>query len=301
MDYFVPLGDGTGPTSFALMGYFGLLKVFGNDNGFRYTHIINKAKITEPVGVNTDPKPPSTNSDSQDESSSTAAVLGAIVGVVFVGVLIVWLVKRNHRNTTANATNLANKPLPPFPPVNNYGYPQQAGHNGGGPNYYNPAGQRLPSALPLKQDTPTTFLPMASIAPIPQQSQSMQEQMQALQFSSHPRPSFVTTAYGGESEPSNAMPANTSGPFLGPAGSSTVPWQPKPFVPPARPASNVGAPTPSGGGSPAVATVFSRSADRSPQHPQVSVSQYSVDSPTSSASTPLSSPPSVPHNTRPGP
>ncbi|KAG0280577.1 hypothetical protein BGZ96_001517 [Linnemannia gamsii] len=297
MDFFAPLGDGTGPTSFALMKNFGSLKVFGNDNGFRYTHIINNAKVTDPVGVNSDPNPPSTDSD----SSSTAAIIGVILGVMFVGVLIFWLVKRNLRNNKANATNPANKPLPPFPPVNNYGYPQQPRQNGGGPNYYNPAGQHLASAHPLKQNTPTTVLPMAPIAPIPQQVQSMQEQMQALQFSTHPRPNFITTGYGGEPEPSNAMPTHTSGPFLGTAGLSTAPWQPTPFVPPARPASSVGAPTSSGGGSPAAATAFSSAAPQSLRNPQASVSQYSVDSPTSSVSTPLSSPPSVPRNTRPNP
>ncbi|KAG0274841.1 hypothetical protein BGZ97_010432, partial [Linnemannia gamsii] len=58
MDFFVPLGDGTGPTSFALMKKFSTMYVFGNDNGFRYTHMINKVNISDPVGINPNPNPP---------------------------------------------------------------------------------------------------------------------------------------------------------------------------------------------------------------------------------------------------
>ncbi|KAF9153496.1 hypothetical protein BG015_003276 [Linnemannia schmuckeri] len=303
MDYFVPLGDGTSSTTFALMKRFNSMYVFGNDNGFRYTHEI-KVNISDPVGINPNPKKPSTGSSSQnDDSSSTGAIIGAIFGLGVVVGLIFLFIWRSSRTKTANATtSAADKPLPPFPPLNNnYAYPQQPGQNGG-PSYYYPAGQHPASSYPLNQDTLTTFLPMAPITSVPQQYQSMQEQMQTLRFSSHPRPSFVTTAYGGEPESTNTVSTTTSGPILGAAaGPSTAAWQPTPFVPPVRLTSSQGTSTPSAGDSPAVATAFSSATAQSSQDPQPIVSQSSVDSPTSSTFTPLSSPPSVPHSTRPSP
>ncbi|KAK5822327.1 hypothetical protein F5H01DRAFT_410631 [Linnemannia elongata] len=290
MDFFVPLGDGTSPTSFALMKQFGKLYAFGNDNGYRYTREINKASITDSVGVNPNPsKPSSGSSSSQDDSSSTGVVIGAIVGVVLLGGVIVWLTRRFRTADTATATNTAaNKPLPPVPPLNNtnnYVYPQQPGQTGG-PNYYNLPGQ----------PAPTTILPMAPITPAPQQHQTYQDQMLALQFSSHPRPNYVTTAYSTE-------PVTSSPPVSHP-GSSGAPqaaWQPTPFVPPTRLSSSMGSPTPSAGGFSVVATAFSSTAAaQSPQEPQAIVSQESVDSPALSVSTPLS-PPSVPYSTRPSP
>ncbi|KAK3819388.1 MAG: hypothetical protein JOS17DRAFT_756330 [Linnemannia elongata] len=297
MEYFVPLGDGTSPTTFALARRFHSMYVFGNDNGFIYTHEIDKVSITDPVGINPNPKKPSTGS-----SSSPGAIIGAIFGVVVVGGLIIWFARRRNRTKTANATAAAaDKPFPPFPPLNNnnYAYPQQPGQNGG-PNYYNPTGQNsTATTYPTGQVAPTTILPMAPITSVSQQHQTFQDQMQALQFSSHPRPNFVTTAaYSGESESSSGP---SSVPYPGWSGAPQAAWQPTPFAPPARPTSSQGTPTPSAGGSPAVATAFSSATAQSSQNPQAIVSRSSVDSPTPSTFTPLSSPPSVPHCTRPSP
>ncbi|KAG0280576.1 hypothetical protein BGZ96_001516 [Linnemannia gamsii] len=302
MDYFVPLGDGTGLTSFVLMQQYGKLKVFANDKGFRYTETVDKASITDPVGENPNPNSPSGGSGSgsgsgflgDDSSSSTGAIIGAILGVLFVVALIAWFVKRTHGTKIIYApSTAAHNPFPEFPPVNNYAYPQQLGSDGG-PVYHDPSGQDPAPSYPLRQNTPTTLLPMAPITPVPpQQLQSMQDQMQALQFSSHPRPNFVTTAHGEESEASNTISANTAGSFLGAAGPSTAPWQPTLFVPPAQLAGSVGTSTLSTGYSPATATAFSSATTHSPQGPQEIVSEYSVASPTFSAFTPLSPNPSI--------
>ncbi|KAF9537643.1 hypothetical protein EC957_007850 [Mortierella hygrophila] len=300
MDFFVPLGDGTSPISFALMKQYGKMYVFGNDNGARYTHEINKVNITDPVGINPNPRTPSTgSSSSQGDSSSAGAVIGVIAGVGFLLGLIVCLIMRGRAANAAKATNAtADKPLPSLPPLNNtnnYVYPQQPGQTGG-PNYYRPPGQPSASTIyPSGQPAPTTILPKAPITPVPQQHQTYQDQMQALQFSSHPRPNYVTTGYSTE--------PTTSSPPVSYSGSSGVPqaaWQPTPFVPPTRPSSSINTPTLSAGGSSVVATAFSSTAAaQSPQEPQAIVSQHFIDSPAPSTSTPLSSPPSVPHSTRP--
>ncbi|KAF9285895.1 hypothetical protein BGZ88_009354 [Linnemannia elongata] len=210
-DFFVPLGDGTSPTSFALMKHYDTMYVFGNDNGYRYTHEINKVNITDPVGINPNPTKPSTgSSSSQGDSSSAGAIVGAIVGVGFLVGLIVWYARRGETAKAAKATTTAgDKPIQSFPPLNNMNndvHPQQPDQPGG-PSYYNPPGQYpAVTTSPSGQPAPTTIMPMAPITPVPQQHQTYQDQIQALQFSSHPRPTFVTTA-ADEHETAAAAPA----------------------------------------------------------------------------------------------
>ncbi|KAG0065137.1 hypothetical protein BGZ89_008580 [Linnemannia elongata] len=209
MDFFVPLGDGTSPTSFALMKQNGLMYVFGNDNGARYTREINKVNITDSVGIDPNPGNPSSDSaSSEGDSPSMGVVIGAVVGVVLLGGLILWLTRRARTADTAKATTTAvDKPVPPFPPLNttnHYVYPQQPGQTGG---HYYPSGQ-YPAATtyPLGQSVPTTILPMAPITPVPQHHQTYLDQIQALQLSTHPRPSFAITA-AGEHETATVAPA----------------------------------------------------------------------------------------------
>ncbi|KAF9332124.1 hypothetical protein BGZ91_011829 [Linnemannia elongata] len=226
-DFFVPLGDGTSPTSFALMKHYDTMYVFGNDNGYRYTHEINKVNITDPVGINPNPTKPSTGTSSSQSDSSAGAIVGAIFGVGF---------------------------LP------------------GGPSYYSPPGQYpAVTTSPSGQPAPTTIMPMAPITPVPQQHQTYQDQIQALQFSSHPRPTFVTTAAEEHETPAAA-------PEIGMPQSL---WQPKPFVPPARPCDSTT--TPSSPANTPGATITSTTANNTP------------------AGTPLVLPrvPQVPYATRP--
>ncbi|KAG0271499.1 hypothetical protein BGZ95_000679 [Linnemannia exigua] len=63
-----------------------------------------------------------------------------------------------------------------------------------------------PATQSIPPQPPTTILPMAPI-PSTSQQQTVQNQMQELGFSNHPRPSVASTAIG-------------------------VPWQPTPFIPP---------------------------------------------------------------------
>ncbi|KAG0275325.1 hypothetical protein BGZ97_010323, partial [Linnemannia gamsii] len=164
--------------------------------------MINKVNISDPVGLNPNPKPPSTGSDSQDYT--TAATIGGIAGAILLGGLLFWIAKRSRAaKAVSAATTPADKPLSTVPQANKSVYPLQPGPNDR-PIYFDPSGQDLASSYPLKQNTPATFLPMTPVAHVPpQQLQSMHEQMQALQFSSHPRPNFVTTAHGEESKTSN--------------------------------------------------------------------------------------------------
>lgn len=284
----------------------------------------NIDSISVPGLVNPDPNakpnPPSGPNDTSD-SPLTGAIVGGIAGAIALGALIFLFVKRRrvieNRNTAA-ATAAAHKPQPKVSQGNNNNnaYLQQPGPDVG-PDYYNPAGKNPVTNYLGGPAAPTVILPMAPITPVPlpsqqqqqqqqhqqpqpppppqqQQQRTMQEEMQALQqqmqalqsrmeasqvspFSTHPRPN-VTTSYGRE-----PAPANT-------AGAPHAPWQPMPFVPPVRPASN--GTSSSAGSSPAATTAHSS------QDLQAIASQVVVDSPALSASTPLSSTPSIPRITR---
>lgn len=213
--------------------------------------------------------------------------------------LLFWLTTRSRAAKTVKATTtVADKPLPTFNQANNYVYPQQLGPDGG-PVFYDPSGQDPVSSYPLKQNTTATLLSMAPITPVPpQQFQSMQERMQALQFSSHPRPNFVTTVHGGEFDSSNPLVSNS-----GLSGAPRAAWQPTPFVPPAQLASsNIDRPFPSVLNSPSATTVLSGSSPGQSSHdPQTVVSQHAVNSYTLSEATSLPPPTSIPHYTRPSP
>jgi hypothetical protein len=143
---------------------------------------------------------------------------------------------------------------------------QQPGHSGG-VNYY----QQQPGG----NKPPTSILPMA---PLPLLHQSMQGQlqghMQGIQSSSYPRPNFVTTVHGGETEPPEAEP------YTGEPRTPQVQWQPTPFVPPAPPSGSPGMPSsvprPSTNYSSTVTAVTSTNTAASFREPQLEVSP-SVD------------------------
>ncbi|KAF9549836.1 hypothetical protein EC957_002406 [Mortierella hygrophila] len=138
---------------------------------------------------------------------------------------------------------------------------------------------------------------ITSTPPVPQQHQTYQDQMQALQFSSHPRPNYVTTAYSTES----ATPSPPAS-YTGSSGAPQAVWEPTPFVPPARPASSTGLPSPSAGAgaaghSPDTSTATAVSSTTDTAGLQTNVTRDPQDRGTPSPSFP---PPSVPHSTRPG-
>lgn len=122
--------------------------------------------------------------------------------------------------------------------------PQHPPPNAGSTPYSPVTGQFPATNFPgtHQSTTPTTVIPMTPITSIPQQPQhqTYQDQVQALQFSSHPRPNYVTTGYSTE--------AGSSNPSVSYAESSGAPqaaWQPTPFVPPALPAKSTGLSIPS--------------------------------------------------------
>lgn len=174
-------------------------------------------------------------------------------------------------------------------------YHQQTGQNGG-PNYYIPGGQ----------PAPTTILPKApvTLVPLQQQLQTMQERMKGLQFSTHPRPNFVTAAYGGEPELPNVS-SSPSGPYTGAPGTPQAPRQPRPFVPPTtRPTtSTLGTPSPSTRQSLADTSTFSTgTASPSPsQDPQTAILPQSTRGVAASEPLPSPLPPSILHFPRPSP
>ncbi|KAF9083147.1 hypothetical protein BGX23_011743 [Mortierella sp. AD031] len=296
MDFFTPIGGGPGQVSFVLTQKYKSMYAFGIDyTGWIFADEVSKIKVNDTVGTDPNPTPTPSSSDS-GSSDSTGVIIGVLAGVLFLGGILVYFLKKISKNTQSDNKPAVPKPNPVLTQGNNYAYAQQPGYLGqnGGPNYYNPAGQYPATTYPLGQPAPTTILPMAPITPVPQH-QTFQQQMQGLQFSSHPRPNFVTTAYGGEPDPATA-PSNVPAPYTSTTGAAwqPTPWQPTPFVPPARPASTVGVPSSIAGHSPS-ATAYSSVTAQSSNDPQAIVS-HGVD-----PGKPLPSPPSIPRNSRPSP
>ncbi|KAH7050498.1 hypothetical protein BKA57DRAFT_458895, partial [Linnemannia elongata] len=119
---------------------------------------------------------------------------------------------------------------------------------------------------------------MAPVTPLSQeqQHQTYQDHMQALQFSSHPRPNVVTTAYS--TDPATSNPPI---PYPGWSGAPQAAWQPTPFASPAQPA------TSSTEASSLSASPIATEYGQSSQDPHVSSTSIS------------SSPPSIPRSTKP--
>ncbi|KAG9069772.1 hypothetical protein KI688_009097 [Linnemannia hyalina] len=133
--------------------------------------------------------------------------------------------------------------------------------------------------------------------PVPQQHQTYHDQMQALQFSSHPRPNYVTTAYS--TEPDTSSPPVS---YTGSSGTPEAAWEPTPFVPPVRPASSTGLSSPSAGAgaaghSPDTSTATALSTTTSTAAFQANATRDPQDRGTPPPSFP---PPSVSHSTRLG-
>jgi hypothetical protein len=104
---------------------------------------------------------------------------------------------------------------------------------------------------------------MTPITSASQQHQTYQNQMLTLQFSSHPRPNFVTIA-ASSGEPETAA---SSVPYPGWSGAPQEAWQPAPFVPLASSVNDTAVSSPSLAHSPAAA-VFVTVTVQSSQDPQ---------------------------------
>ncbi|KAF9295658.1 hypothetical protein BGZ88_001728 [Linnemannia elongata] len=274
---FAPLGNGTiSPPNtsqrlfFALVTSYDDMYAFGDDGtGWKTVKALQQVNVTDSVGINPNPTAPQNGGGgSGSGGESTGAIVGVVVGIIVLGGILYLFISRNGKNKTK-----ANEAIGPFTKSN-----LEPRHNGG-PNYYNPGFTPGQHHQLQQHATPTSHLPMAPITPLSQEQhhQTYQDHMHALQFSSHPRPNVVTTAYS--TDPATSNPPI---PYPGWSGAPQAAWQPTPFVPPAQPATSTEASSLSA--SP-IATEYGQSS----QDLHVS-------------STPMSSsPPSIPRSTKPSP
>lgn len=227
MEYFVPIGPdyGIGPISpgdeasvFGLIRKQGTMYAFGNDNTFRYTHMIDKVNVANPIRSNPYPMPTLPPSMDTSSSLSTGGILGIAAGavVVLIGVVFLLIRRRQSRRDKDNKNITFNETTDKDPSAsakNDDGISissEKVGDNDG-PNYFYLEGKYAESGYPERRRGSTDALPMAPITPVPEYLQDelkeLQKQMRALhdqirisQFSSHPRPNVVTTV-SSEREP----------------------------------------------------------------------------------------------------
>ncbi|KAF8927741.1 hypothetical protein BGZ47_001965 [Haplosporangium gracile] len=314
MNFFVPIGTGAGQSSFALTrtstssflsetSY--KLHAFGKDAaGSRFLQSVPNVNVIDPVGINPNPSsspPVSGGGGERGEGSSSSisgAITGAIAGVVALVALVIFLLLlrkcNNNRATIIEAESDKDKTIYTVV-ASNYVHPPPPGRNGE-PDYYNPPRQHPAAPFPASD----TILPMAPITPLtPQQHQTLQEQMQALRFSTHPRPNFVTTSSGGEPKTTNIPLANPPGSYSEATGTPAAPWPQMPYVSPTHPNDSASMPSPSPVYSPTAASAFSTAATNTLNDPQSILSDDAVAvTPGLAASKPLPSLPPVPCNAR---
>ncbi|KAK3830464.1 MAG: hypothetical protein JOS17DRAFT_746441 [Linnemannia elongata] len=183
---------------------------FGNDNGFQYTHLIDKVNVTNSLGI--DPNEPAIPASSSPSLLSTGVIVGIVVGVVvvFVGGVFLLIRKIQKCRSKVNSTMAAadkDTPTTPGDDDNN----RKSGDDGG-PNYL-----YLEAKHPYWRPSSTESLPLASMTTVPEHLQerlrALEEQMRAVQaqiqvttqFSSHPRPKVVTTV-SSDKEPTPTPP-----------------------------------------------------------------------------------------------
>ncbi|KAF9147806.1 hypothetical protein BG015_010499 [Linnemannia schmuckeri] len=276
MDFFTPIGDEMGlGVSFALLKKEGTMYVFGNDGGTRYTHMISKVNVTETYGVNPNPPPPP--AAPKPTILSTGGIVGIVVGALFLAALTFLLGRRTSsrsRNKDDEAADSeANKSQADQPRGDDKDQPQEQGQKDGA-NFYAFEGKYLVPTYPEgPRSSSTEILPMAPITPAPQhiqeqfhalhnQMQLLQDQLNASQFSSHPRPNFVTSAsYIGESITPAVSKERHAEATEKPTTKFSAPWQPTQLIPPACLVDSKGMPSPS---APAYASVVDEAASQAP-------------------------------------
>ncbi|KAG0372741.1 hypothetical protein BGX24_012640 [Mortierella sp. AD032] len=321
MDFFVPIGTGAGQSSFALTqtqtssfssGSSYKLHAFGKDAaGSRFLQSVPNVDVSDPVGINPNPSssPPvsggSGGRGGGSSSSPSGAIAGAVAGVVALVALIIFLVllRRCNNNRATIIEAESDKDKTTYTVVTaNYVHPPPPGQNGR-PDFYNPPGQHPAAPFPEGAPASDTILPMAPITPLtPQQYQTLQEQMQTLQFSTHLRPNFVTTSSGGESEGTNIPLVNPSRPYSEVTETPAAPWPQMSYVPLTHSNDSASMPSPSPSYSPYAASAFSTAATNTFNNPQSILFGDAVAvTPDLAASKPLPSLPPVPSNSRPIP
>ncbi|KAF9118576.1 hypothetical protein BGW39_001032 [Mortierella sp. 14UC] len=184
------IGNGTGDRHFLLLSAYLDPVAYSLDGTARDSYSLGRIIVSETSGNMT--------YDDTYAKNPLGSIAGAICGVVILGVLAVFLYKR-RRNKAKAAQDIAQVEAGPDTQVDVDSKPMAVA----GPS----DSQATAAQSAATQPPSTTILPMAPITSPLQQQHNVQNQMQELGFSSHPRPTVASVATG-------------------------EPWQPTPFVPP---------------------------------------------------------------------
>ncbi|KAK3830379.1 MAG: hypothetical protein J3R72DRAFT_456050, partial [Linnemannia gamsii] len=208
MDNIVFMGGKLGEPPFALMQRGEEMWTIERTAAGRLVSLINKVIVSD----NIKSKP----------SSGLVTIIIVVVAMVLIIVGLGVCLLRKLNSTKNNNSSLA--PITEDHPAfkkksNNVTYGRQGRRDNASTHHHQSAGN----------SPPTHILPLTPTPPTAQQ-----QHMLGLQFSSHPRPSFVTTAHGAEEQ----TIVNASKPTSGAPGAPQTQWQPTPFVPPARTCDN---------------------------------------------------------------
>ncbi|KAK3830447.1 MAG: hypothetical protein JOS17DRAFT_746408 [Linnemannia elongata] len=181
MDYFVPIGPGSGASTFALIRRYKEMYAFGNDNGFRYTHLIKAVNVTDPVRSNPNPPPLPRLTPESSSALSAGGISGITVGVIMVIAGVVFLLVRryrNHRSKDNTINTTADRDQSISDEDDDISISSEKFADDSRPDYPYIEGKYPDSRYAEGQTGSTDILPMAPISPIPEH---MQEELEALQ------------------------------------------------------------------------------------------------------------------------
>ncbi|OAQ23502.1 hypothetical protein K457DRAFT_36528 [Linnemannia elongata AG-77] len=240
MDSFTPMGNSTDFWSYALIKKKGAMYTFGNDNGFRYTRMVNSVSVADPFGV--DPNVIMTRIISSISSAplSTGLIIGIIAGVVFILAGVVFLLVRRgnmHKNKDDNTKTDDARDQFASADDDDKSVTSKTTDDISRRNYSYLEGKYPCSIYRDRQPGSTDILLMAPITPIPEhlleQLEVLQEQMRqvqaeirAAQISSQSQPDDSTSiSYEGKPTlPSPIIPERDTRSSLENA-KRTRPWQ----------------------------------------------------------------------------
>ncbi|KAF9150310.1 hypothetical protein BG015_007881 [Linnemannia schmuckeri] len=261
MDFFTPIGDeSVSSESFALLKKEGTMYAFGNYSGSQETRMTSKVNVTETYGVNPIPPPPP--AAPKPTILSTGGIVGIVVGALALAAMAFFLGRRtsgkSRKKDDDQATDQdADKSQANQPFDDDKDQLQEQGHKDGA-NFYDFEGKYLVPTYPEgPRASSTEILPMAPINPVPQyiqehfqalydQMRILQDQLHPSQFSSHPRPNFVTSAsYIGELTTPTVSEEQRAEATEALMTKFSAPEQPIQFIPPAPPVDSKGMPSPS--------------------------------------------------------
>jgi len=201
------------------------------------------------------------NRNTDSGSDSTGVIVGVVMAILFLVFITIYCICRSSMKSDAEKEKQAAANQYVIRPTGVPIMAQVPGMNG--PYQMNAAGQPHPVGVypqmpgqpmyPMPQPAPISITDARTTAPATVTAamttapplQSVQDQMQHLQFSSHPRPNFVTSV--GDNDQSNGQKHEVSSgpnsvasasPNVSLSASFSPGWEPQPWTPPMRPASN---------------------------------------------------------------